>query len=100
MAEIDGDVVGFASFHAIPLMHADGCLGRITAMCVRSDHRRSGIGRGILDAIHRHAVEAGCRRIEVTSGDHRVDDAHRFYMSCGYKPCDQRFQKPLIQNGF
>jgi len=97
VAHIADEVVGFISFHVIPLFHASGSMGRITAMCVSSRQRRKGIGQALLAAIEEVAVDQGCRKMEVTSGDHRVHNAHVFYESCGYK-CDcRRFQKTLSQ---
>ncbi|WP_193211995.1 GNAT family N-acetyltransferase [Luteolibacter marinus] len=99
VAELGAGIVGFASFHVIPLFHADRPLGRITAMCVRSGCRRRGVGQRLLEAIDELAMQAGCARIEVTSGDHRVEEAHRFYQGCGFSPVDQRFQKKLGDGG-
>lgn len=92
VAELDNEIVGFASFLALPLFHADEMLGRITAMCVRADCRRKGIGRNLLEQIQALAATMGCQRIEVTSGDHRADEAHRFYEGCGYVASSRRFQ--------
>lgn len=97
VADDQGEVVGFVSFHVIPLFHATGCMGRITAMCVSSHRKREGIGRALLTRLDELAAERACSKIEVTSGDHRVDDAHVFYESCGYSADCRRFQKILNQ---
>ncbi|MEM9236424.1 MAG: GNAT family N-acetyltransferase [Verrucomicrobiota bacterium] len=95
VADLDGQVAGFLSFHPTPLFHAPGHLGRITAMCVSQEHQRQGIGRALLEKLDHIAAEQDCHRIEVTSGDHRANDAHHFYQSCGYEATSQRFLKIL-----
>jgi GNAT superfamily N-acetyltransferase len=97
VADDSGEVVGFVSFHIIPLFHISSSLGRITAMCIRSTRQREGIGRALLTRLDKIASSRGCVRIEVTSGDHRADDAHLFYQACGYALDSRRFQKILNQ---
>jgi len=67
-------------------------------MCVASSHRRLGIGRQLLQRMEDFAEEQGCERIEVMSGDHREDDAHRFYQAGGYALSHRRFLKILNQS--
>lgn len=93
VAEQSLHVVGFLSFHVIPLFHASNDLGRITAMAIASSHQRRGIGRSLLERAEEFAWRAGCVRIEVTSGDHREGKAHRFYESAGYVLNCRRFLK-------
>lgn len=95
VAETDGVVTGFLSFQVIPLFHQTGCLGRITAMAIHPEHHRQGIGRLLVDAAEETAIAAGCLRMEVTSGDHREQDAHLFYFAQGYRTDCRRFIKDL-----
>lgn len=95
VAEESGSVVGFLSFHAIPLFHQPGSLGRITAMAIDPEHHRQGIGRSMVAAAEKIAADGGCLRMEVTSGDHREQDAHLFYQSLGYRTDCRRFLKDL-----
>lgn len=89
VAVLHGEVVGGISLHALPLFHMAGQLGRITSMVVDGQHRGSGIG-GALIAAARHWFEsAGCVKLEVTSGDQRID-AHRFYERHGFRRDGQR----------
>jgi hypothetical protein len=41
------------------------------------------------------AAACGCLRMEVTSGDHREQDAHLFYQAQGYRADCRRFIKDL-----
>jgi GNAT superfamily N-acetyltransferase len=92
VAEATQRIVGVASFHCIPLFHADGFLGRITSLVVSPDYRQRGIGRLLVAAAEEFARARGCARIEVTSGDHRPD-AHAFYEHVGYQLDCRRFIK-------
>jgi len=95
------DLIGFLSFHAIPLFHEVGMLGRITAMAVAPHHQREGVGSSLVHAAENFAVTVGCARMEVTSGDKREQDAHRFYIAQGYHSDCRRFLKhlPTIKQG-
>ncbi|RYD73986.1 MAG: GNAT family N-acetyltransferase [Verrucomicrobiaceae bacterium] len=92
VADYAGELAGFLSFHISPLFHAEGCLGRITALAVSTRFQRSGIGRQLVAAAEQFAWTHGCVRIEVTSGDHRLD-AHAFYEAVGFRMDIRRFIK-------
>ena len=92
-------VVGFLSFHLITYFHAVGRAGRITAMCVASTHRRSGVGHQLMHCMENFAESKGCDRVEVMSGDHREEEAHRFYQAEGYILSHRRFLKKLNKLG-
>ena len=95
VAEQDENVIGFLSFHAIPLFHQSGRLGRITAMAIDPLNHRQGVGRSLVRAAEKAARDCGCGRMEVTSGDHREQDAHLFYQAEGYRMDCRRFIKNL-----
>ncbi|OLD51200.1 MAG: hypothetical protein AUI63_00960 [Gemmatimonadetes bacterium 13_1_40CM_2_60_3] len=78
--------------HLVPLFHAAGNLARLTALAVVPGHQRKGVGRALVTAAEAFAWEHDCRRVEVTSGDHR-EDAHRFYHALGYEMDERRFIK-------
>jgi GNAT superfamily N-acetyltransferase len=92
VAEQSTRLVGIASVHRLPLFHAPGYLGRITALVVAAPSRGAGVGRALLAAAEAYAWGAECVRIEVTSGDHRPD-AHAFYGRLGYQEDERRFIK-------
>lgn len=90
-----GAIVGFLSFHASPLFHEPGALGRIMAMAIDPEYQRQGIGTALVQAAEAFARTYGCLRIEVTSGDSREKDAHVFYVKLGYASDCRRFLKRL-----
>lgn len=90
-----GAIVGFLSFHASPLFHEPGALGRIMAMAIDPEHQRQGIGTALVQAAEDFARACGCLRMEVTSGDRREKDAHVFYAGLGYASDCRRFLKRL-----
>lgn len=96
LVAVAGDhVLGCISLHVMPLFHAEGNLGRITALVVDMDHRGQGIGRALMRSSHEWFGAAHCARFEVTSGDHR-EGAHRFYEQQGYARQGQRLLKQAL----
>lgn len=95
VATWEGGVVGFLSFHAMPLFHEPGRLGRITAMAIEPAFQRRGVGRALVAEAEAFATQCGCERMEVTSGDRREKDAHVFYRALGYESDCRRFLKQL-----
>jgi len=85
-------IVGVVSVHLVPLFHAPGSLARLTALAVVPGHQRKGAGRALVAAAEAFAWQRDCRRVEVTSGDHR-EDAHTFYRALGYEMDERRFIK-------
>jgi GNAT superfamily N-acetyltransferase len=91
---MDGRVLGVASVHLIPLFHASGYLARLTSLAIRHTAQRQGVGTSLIEAVTAYARQAQCRRLEVTSGDHRPE-AHEFYLTRGFHVDERRFLKVL-----
>src|SRR5436190_19651221 len=68
-------IIGVVSVHLVPLFHAAGNPARLTALAVVPGHQRKGVGRALVAAAEAFAWQRDCRRVEVTSGDHR-EEAH------------------------
>lgn len=94
IAETDGRVIGVAHLHIAELFHQPGRFGRIMAIVVTGDHRQSGVGRKLVDSLESIAKNAGCIKIEVTSGIHRKG-GHVFYKKLGYTEKSKHFAKVL-----
>jgi len=96
-AEDDGELVGVAALHAMPLLEKPGRLGRLAALVVDERYRSRGLGRSLVRACEQQARAVGCVTMEITSSRHR-SRTHEFYKLLGYKDiCESsaRFVKSL-----
>ncbi len=89
-----GGALGLIGLHSFPALHAAAPVCYITALVVAAAARGRGIGRRMLDAADAWARERGCRRIVVTSAEHRAD-AHTFYERSGFEHTGRRFVRTL-----
>jgi GNAT superfamily N-acetyltransferase len=96
LVAVDGELAGLASATVVPLLHEDGAWCRLSALVVAEGHRRRGVGRALVDEVERRAIEAGCRYLEVTSGERPGREAaHAFYESLGLEQVSRRYLKEL-----
>ncbi len=94
LAEIDGHVHGLIALDVRYSVTRGEDQARITALVVRPEASRQGIGRRLLREVEGIARRAGSARIEVTSNPCRLD-AHVFYHGCGYADGSRHFFKLL-----
>ncbi|MFK3985289.1 GNAT family N-acetyltransferase [Micromonospora sp. NPDC050397] len=97
-ADDNGELVGVAALHVLPMLEVSGKFGRLLALVVDDRYRSRGVGQALVTAVETRAREAGCIRLEVTSSRHR-DRAHAFYQRLGYEdasPSKARFLKDLV----
>jgi GNAT superfamily N-acetyltransferase len=96
VADDGGELAGLASATVIPLLHEDGAWCRLSALVVAEGHRRRGVARALVAQVERRALEAGCRYLEVTSGERPGrEEAHAFYESLGLEQVSRRYLKAL-----
>ena len=81
-AECDGDTVGYACFGRVPLTQSSFDLYWIA---VRPGQQRSGLGRAILEDVHRQVGKLGGQRVYAdTSGRDQYAPTRAFYKGMGY----------------
>jgi GNAT superfamily N-acetyltransferase len=83
VADLDGEVLGFIAFHALPRFEHGDRIVRILALVVDSGARERGVGHRLMDAAEAAAAELGAAFVEVTAGHHRPEARH-LYESLGY----------------
>jgi ribosomal protein S18 acetylase RimI-like enzyme len=68
--------------------------GKIVALVVSKNKRRSGVGRALIAAAERDFVKRNVTRLTLTTRFER-NEAHRFYEALGYSRTGFRFAKNL-----
>jgi GNAT superfamily N-acetyltransferase len=79
----DARVVGWVHV-CVPLFLTGNRSGSIWGLVVASEARGRGVGRRLMEAAERWAVDRGCTEMRLTSAIHRVE-AHTFYERLGYR---------------
>jgi GNAT superfamily N-acetyltransferase len=92
VAERDGVVIGLATGHLLPSIHATPLAAWLTTLVVDQQFTGTGVGRALTGAIEGWAESHGAVRLSVTSGLHR-DGAHAFYEHVGYARTGVRLSK-------
>jgi len=94
VAELHGEVVGLATSHVFPSIHATPPAAWLTTLVVHDAHRGAGIGAELCRVVEEWAGTQGAIRISLTSGLQRAG-AHMFYERLGYQRTGVRLGKTL-----
>jgi len=94
VAELEGQVVGLAMLHVSPSLEYDEPAGKLAALVVDEEHRGSGVGRALVEALEAEARDRGCGAFFLTTAERRAD-AHAFYERLGLEHTGRRYAKTL-----
>lgn len=83
VAEQDSKIVGIVSMMFLTRLNRTKLELYIPELVVSEDHRRSGIGKSLMESCVKIAKKKKCFRIRLESGNQRKD-AHRFYKRIGF----------------
>ena len=82
----DREAIGVATLSECFAFYAGGRYGILNEMYVAEEHRSSGVGRALLDAVKEVARTRGWRRVEVTAPEaERWERTRRFYEREGFR---------------
>ncbi|WP_433118945.1 N-acetyltransferase family protein [Micromonospora sp. CA-246542] len=95
VAEQDGELVGCLQITYIPGLGRHGAeRSLIESVRVRSDRRGQGLGRQMMAWVIDQARQRGCALVQLTTDKSRAD-AHRFYLSLGFRASHEGMKLPL-----
>lgn len=95
VADRDGEVVGTMQLTFIPGLSRRGTeRAQIEGVRVRADQRGTGLGRQMIEWAIDQARDRGCRLVQLTTDKSRTD-AHRFYLSLGFRPSHEGMKLDL-----
>lgn len=96
VADIEGSVIGFISFHIQSLLHHCGPVGEIQEFYIDEAFKNKGIGRHLMNEVIAYAKTAAVTSIEVTSNKNRVENV-QVYESLGFTLTHNKFTIPTTQ---
>ena len=96
VADLDGEVLGFIAFHALPRFEHDDRIVRILALVVDAGARERGVGHRLMTEAERAAAQLGAAFVEVTAGHHRPEARH-LYESLGYDGSVTAYLRKRVQ---
>jgi GNAT superfamily N-acetyltransferase len=85
--------IGCCAWAIVPTVHR-GPVGRVSAVFVDEDHRRTGIATRLIAAAVGALAEKGCALVEVMS-DIEIKNAHNFFRSLKFDQTSYRFARTI-----
>lgn len=94
LAEQDGKPVGLATSHIITPINHPNDVAWLTSLVIDESVRGTGVGRALVGAVEEFARAMGCKRLSVTTAEHRTG-AQALYPRLGFEYTGRRFGKKL-----
>jgi N-acetylglutamate synthase-like GNAT family acetyltransferase len=89
--DLDNKIIGLLAFRIRENIEENSRFGEISVMVVKSESRKKGIGKKLMEYAEQVAHEKGCIGTWLVSGFGREEQAHLFYKGLGYKNTGYRF---------
>ena len=83
VAEQNNELAGFVHANSHEPVYAPK-MKSVTALVVREEFRKQGLGHSLVGAVENWAIESGASGVRLNSGD-TMNDALHFYKSMGYE---------------
>lgn len=94
VGELEEQVVGLATAHAVNAVHDDRLIVYLTALVVATAARKRAVGRGLVTQVEEWARFQGAARLSLVTGLERAD-SQGFYERLGYARTGVRYAKAL-----
>jgi N-acetylglutamate synthase-like GNAT family acetyltransferase len=91
VCEEDDYVLGLLGLRMRVNLEEVSKFGEISAIVVRPESQKKGVGRYMMDYAEKQARDLGCTGMWLVSGFGREEEAHEFYKRLGYEINGYRF---------
>ena len=95
VCEEDDRILGLLGFRLRVNLEEVSKFGEISAIIVRPESRKRGVGRYMMDYADKLGRDLGCKGMWLVSGFAREEEAHKFYKRLGYEINGYRFVRPF-----
>ncbi|UCD08392.1 MAG: GNAT family N-acetyltransferase [Dehalococcoidales bacterium] len=95
VCEEDNSILGLLGFRIRVNLEEVSKFGEISAIVVRPESQKMGVGRFMMDYADKQARNLGCKGMWLVSGFAREEEAHKFYKRLGYQVNGYRFIRPF-----
>ena len=95
VCEEDGNILGLLGLRIRVNLEEVSKFGEISALVVRPESRKKGVGRYMMDYADNLSRGMGCQGMWLVSGFGREEPAHGFYKRLGYEINGYRFVRPF-----
>lgn len=86
IAEQHGFILGVIAFGCYEQLRVSGRCCHIDTLVIDGKHRKKGVGKLLIAAVEKYAIEYGAVTIElITANLRKITGTHDFYQSLGYK---------------